>query len=278
MTWYRHLPKCSLPPERKPMNCSYRPVTYALERANLSLPRPDPFSARSSHRIEVTTPIFHTGGTLSNVIAQPSNGITTGESDSVAPPATESVTATPDPSESFYRLVRLTYDLFVAISGWMDFVNKSLQKQVTDLSLRNQAQNLTILAGPQLKPNKNEAWKDGDVFPFGGTATDGSGLDRANQLLDYLHSFDIATDVPEGYKSDQNAKLTDTSRNQITVQQFNGWQNSLKNQIEQIKNASQVDSTKADGIQKSANAALDLSTAFQKSIQTAQQSLAQLIR
>ena len=265
-------------PEREPVNFSNRPVTYALERANLRLPRQGPFPARPSHRIEVTTQIFLNGDTLSNVIAQPSNGITTGESGSAAPPATESVTATPDPGESFYRLVRLTYDLFVAISGWMDFVNKSLQKQVTDLSLRNKAQNLAILAGPQLKPKKDEAWKDGDVFPFGGTATDGSGLDRANQLLDYLHSFDIATDVPEGYKSDNNVKLTDTNRNEITVQQYNGWQNTLANQITQIKNASQVDSTKADGIQKSANAALDLSTAFQKSIQTTQQSLAQLIR
>ncbi len=261
------------------MNCSYRPVTYALERANLTLPRPDTFLARpQGQRIEVTNSIFTAGGILSNVIAQPSAGATTAAGGGVPPEPTQSLTTKPNADESFRQLVRLTYELYVAISGWMDFVNKSLQKQVTDLKLRNQAQNLTILAGPQLKPNKDEAWKDGDTFPFGGTATDGSALDRANELLDYLHSFDIATDVPPEYKSDENAKLIETSRDQITVQQFKGWQNTLTNQIEQLRNSTATETTKADGIQKSANASLDLATAFLKSIQTAQQSLAQLIK
>lgn len=215
---------------------------------------------------------------MPNVTAQPSNDIPVGAGGGVPDPVTEAPTAKQDPSDVFYRLVRLTYDLFVAISGWMDFVNKALQKQVTDLKLRNQAQDLAIPSGPQLKANKDEAWKDSDPFPFGGTATDGTALTRANKLLDYLHSFDIATDVPAEYKTDKNAQLTETSRNAITVQQFNGWQNSLKNQIEQLKNASQVDSTRADGIQKSANAALDLSTSFLKTIQTAVQALAQLIK
>lgn len=215
---------------------------------------------------------------MNNVSIKPSEGVTTAADEDVPPETTQSVTAKPDPSESFEKLVQLTYQLYVAISGWMDFVNRSLEKQVADLRLRNQALELTVPAGPQLKADKNEAWKDGDPFPFGGTATDGTALERANKLIDYLHSFDIATDVPPEYKNDANAKLTDASRNQITVQQFNSWQNVLKNQIEQLKNASQTESTKADGVQKSANAAIDLSTAFRKSLQTAQLSLAQSIK
>lgn len=52
MTWYRHLSKCSLRPEPAPMNRSYRPVTYALERVNLNLSQPGQDPARSSPRTE----------------------------------------------------------------------------------------------------------------------------------------------------------------------------------------------------------------------------------
>ena len=72
-----------------------------------------------------------------NAITQPSAGATTAASGGVPSETTQSVTSEPNADESFNNLVWLTYELYLAISGWMDFVNKSLQKQVTDFRLRN---------------------------------------------------------------------------------------------------------------------------------------------
>ncbi|SMP45115.1 hypothetical protein [Noviherbaspirillum suwonense] len=179
------------------------------------------------------------------------------------------VTEPKDTTEVFWELSRLCYTLFTVLGAVGKFINEVIRNDVAALAARNSAQSLVLESGP--KPSETPP-KDNQPFGFGGT--DENALQRANELMDYFHQFGIASDFPPGYDKDQSIRVTETTRNQMTVGQFNNYINLMNNQVDRYKNNSGTESTKAKGTLDSINAAIELSTAVVKSITTTQTTVA----
>jgi hypothetical protein len=205
-----------------------------------------------------------------------SNTRTTTPASEPAPPVTadNNVASAPDPAEVFWQLARLCQDMFSVLGEVGKFLNQVLEKTIADLRLRTSAQGLIINSGPPPASNLT----DDKAFPLGGTDASGDKLNpvstkRANDLLDYLHSFGLAMDFPPSYATDPTKKVPNEARN-VVLSTFKGWQQELNNQTERIKNDSQVESTKAKGTLDSSSAAIDLATAIVKIMVTNTQTIA----
>nr|WP_314623018.1 hypothetical protein [uncultured Noviherbaspirillum sp.] len=175
------------------------------------------------------------------------------------------VASVADAAEVFWIASRLCQALFSVLGEVGKFLNQALEKTIADLRLRTSAQALFLNSGP---PNNGTITKDEQKFPLGGTDASGDtsnpvSTKRANDLLDYLHSFGLALEFPAWFAKDPSKKVLNESR-EVPLGDYKKWQTDLTNQIERIKNDSQVESTKAKGTLDSSSAAIDLATAIIK--------------
>jgi hypothetical protein len=203
--------------------------------------------------------IPHGSNTASNT---PSTPVSAAPSDSVS--------AT-DATDVFWELADLNVKLYLVLGAAAQFINDTLKQIVADLRVRNSAQALALDSGvpPDEPPPAINA-----PFRFGGGIKEANekddrnkiALKRANDLLDYFHSFGIATEFPEGYSADPSVKATETTRRTVTVGQFNTWVNLLGNQIDRLKNDSSVEGTKGQGTMKSSSAAIESATTYIKDL------------
>lgn len=183
-----------------------------------------------------------------------------------------------DASEVFWTAARLCQALFSVLGEVGKFLNQTLEKTIADLRIRTSAQALILNSGPPT----GSTLKDDQKFPLGGTDASGDksnpvSTKRANDLLDYLHSFGLASTFPAWFATDPTKKVPNESRD-VLLGDFKQWQTELNNQIERIKNDSQVESTKAKGTLDSSSAAIDLATAIIKIMVSNAQSAASALK
>lgn len=177
-----------------------------------------------------------------------------------------------DKSDKFIAATKALYALFLAISDLLPFLTNKLESSATSLKKANDIQAIydTAINLPQDKR------KPGEDVAFGGGKTTAN-IENGQKILDYLHSIGIAMDFPAGYSISNPVRLT-KDNNTTKWEVINGWSLRLTGYIDNIKTRSSITTTEADGVQKSANAAIDFTTTFLKGVLSALQTVAANLR
>lgn len=172
--------------------------------------------------------------------------------------STVTTTQKTDPGAVFFALVAVSYLLYVGISASMKVITDKLQGLQADLQ-----EGVKIQGYMQNTFTTKTGSGNAEMVELGGPNQDNGADARVKEILDYLNSFGV------------NPGITPPADRKIAMSKANEISNSLNSHVDLTRQSAQTESTKAQSVQTSANATLDLATSMLKTLTNALLSIAQ---